>query len=100
MASDDFYCNWNGSETAGLFKDSARQRSQTITNSKWSQGVCLTLKGVSVIAIRIKRKVNRGKKTFKLPLIKSYGVRDQILHPDGYYSLAKRRKITLCHSPQ
>ena len=54
MASDDFYCNWNGSETAGLFKDSARLRSQTITNSKWSQGVCLTLEGVSVIAIRIK----------------------------------------------
>uniref|UniRef100_A0A3Q0RUL7 C2H2-type domain-containing protein n=1 Tax=Amphilophus citrinellus TaxID=61819 RepID=A0A3Q0RUL7_AMPCI len=87
-------------ETAGLFKDSARLRSQTITNSKWSQGVCLTLKGVSVIAIRIKLKVNRGKKTFKLPLIKSYGVQDQILYPDGYYSLAKRRKITLCHSPQ
>lgn len=45
MASDDFYCNWNGSETAGLFKDSARQRSETITNSKWSQRVCLTPAG-------------------------------------------------------
>lgn len=60
MASDDFYCNWNGSETAGLFKDSAKLRSQTITNSKRSQAVCLTLEGASVMAIRMKLKVNRG----------------------------------------
>lgn len=100
MVSDDFYCNWNGSETAGLFKDSARLRSQTTTNSGWSQGVCLTLEGAPVMAVMIKLQVNRGKKAFKLPLIKSYGERDQILFPDGYFSSAKRRKITRCHFPQ